>query len=220
MTQASEAVRKAAILVSSLERDVADHLLDQLDEGQSQEIRNAILAMSSIEVAEELDAIRDFLNEADAPGRHEIMADDGADSDVGSCNVDSNRSSLDRASDRMIADCLCDELPQTIAVALSQLPTQRASEVVSHLPATVQADVLERLVQLEPTASLDLTDVREDFQSWLTQQLERSMHRAELAARLATILDATGSPTRERIIHNVATSDARLAKELRHRLGS
>jgi flagellar motor switch protein FliG len=118
----------------------------------------------------------------------------------------------------LIAECLNDELPQAIAVALSQLPAQRASEVVAYLPAAQQAQVLERLVELDPARSWNFPEIREEFQHWLNQQIEGSLHRADLAARLATILDATHSGTRQRILHNVSASDARLAKELQHRL--
>ena len=41
----SSDVRKAAVLVASLDRDTADALLDQLRDDQSQTIRDAILSM-------------------------------------------------------------------------------------------------------------------------------------------------------------------------------
>ena len=213
-----ETMRKAAVLVASLDRDVADALLEQMDDSQAELIRNAIMGISDVGPQEELAAIREFLGQQGQLQYREIPVETNV---VGQHAIGSeapSESTLDRASDRLIADCLCDELPQAIAVALSQLSTRRASEVVAHLPASVQTQVLERLVELEPTAILELNDVREDFKRWLNQQIERSIHRAEVAQRLATILDVTNSPTRERILDNVANSDARLAKELRHRV--
>ena len=213
----SDPIRKAAVLVASLDRDVADALLDQMEDAQADSIRNAIMGISGVDEHEELAAIREFLSrQGDA--FTEVPVDEVVRRYDSAGSSEPSESTLDRASDRLIADCLCDELPQTIAVALSQLSTQRASEVVAHLPASVQTQVLERLVELEPTSTLELNDVRDEFQSWLNQQIERSMHRAQLAQRLATILDVTNSPTRERILDNVASSDARLAKELRHRV--
>ncbi|MDG2384642.1 MAG: hypothetical protein P8N76_23435 [Pirellulaceae bacterium] len=211
-------MRKAAVLVASLDRDVADALLEQMDDSQAELIRNAIMGISDVGPQEELAAIREFLGQQGQLQYREIPVETNV---VGQHAIGSeapSESTLDRASDRLIADCLCDELPQAIAVALSQLSTRRASEVVAHLPASVQTQVLERLVELEPTAILELNDVREEFKRWLNQQIERSIHRAEVAQRLATILDVTNSPTRERILDNVANSDARLAKELRHRV--
>ncbi len=211
-------MRKAAVLVASLDRDVADALLEQMEDSQAEAIRNAIMGISDIGPQEELAAIRDFLGEPEQVNYREVSLEATAAGQIPHGVEVKSESTLDRASDRLIADCLCDELPQAIAIALSQLSTRRASEVVGHLPANVQTQVLERLVELEPTATLELNDVREEFQRWLNQQIERSIHRAEVAQRLATILDVTNFPTRERILDNVASSDARLAKELRHRV--
>jgi len=114
----------------------------------------------------------------------------------------------------VIADCLRGELPQAIAVALTDLPAHRASEVVSHLPATLQAEVLERMVELPAEAQSESPEMRAEFRSWLNEQIERSLRRAELANRLATILNATHHRARARIMDNVSSSDAQLAKEL------
>jgi flagellar motor switch protein FliG len=223
----ADQLRKAAILVAGLDRRSADAVLDLLDPDQAQRLRDGILALGPTDSREELAAIREFLGRTtpqrmrgDSPAStrpgsdvvstispHSRTADDGSDSALG------------RASERLIAECLCEELPQTIAVALSQLSTRRASEVVAHLPSSVQAQVLERLVDLDPATTLESAAIRAEFHTWLQHQVERSLHRAELAARLATILDVTSPGTRQRILDNVTQSDARLAKELQHRLG-
>jgi len=208
-----DVIRKAAVLVASLERDAADVLLDQLEPVQADSIRHAVMSMPDIDGREEAATIREFLG-----ARMGSVSNLDESGDSMSPTSEQTASKLDQASDQLIADCLSDEMPQTIAVALSQLSAQRASEVVTHLPANVQTQVLERLVELEPSGDLEKTDVRDEFQGWLDQQIERSMHRAQLASRLATILDATNSPTRQRILENVAINDTRLAAELRHRV--
>ncbi len=227
-------LRKVALLVASLDRETADRLLDQFSEDGAQAVRNAVLALSTIDGAEQREVIRDFLA---ADGRelnlrfpsallpHGALPNTAAGMRA-AAHVDADTPSkvagkpLDRASERLIAECLCGEMPQAIAVALAQLSTQRASEVVAHLPATLQAQVLERLVEFDPANALDLPDIRDEFYHWLNEQIERSLHRAELAARLAAILEATHSGTRQRILHNVSNSDARLAKELQHQLAA
>lgn len=231
---ASLNVRKAALLITTLDRESADHLLEQLPEEQSQCVRDAILSLADVDEREQHAVICEFL-------RDELLGASSANRTLATLaagNVSTGQRSacsavpggrgkgkdvaggpLDRASERLIAECLGDELPQAIAVALAQLPTHRASEVVSHLPAAVQTQVLERLVELDPSCAWELPEIRSEFLLWLDQQIERSLNRAELASRLATILEATHSGTRERILHNVSQSDARLAKELQHQLG-
>jgi flagellar motor switch protein FliG len=200
-----------------------------MDPCQAETLRRAVLTLPRVEAAEELTAIKDFLELSDpsvalpaspvfpSPRLAERSATSARMTVTPACEP-SSASPLDSASERLIADCLCGELPQTIAVALGQLTPQRASEVVSHLPAAVQTQVLERLVEDVPCTELQLTDIRDEFHLWLNQQIQRSLHRAELAARLAVILEATHPGTRQRILENVGQTDARLAKELQHRL--
>ena len=224
MVELSEDLRRAAVLVASLDRKLADQLLDQMDSQQAQTVRSAVLTLSRIEPGEELAVIRDFLQtQGKAVGNCESMALRSVtplriDRESPSARLEATASPLDSASERLIADCLCDELPQTIAIALGQLSTQRASEVISHLPAALQTQVLERLVEDVPSAPPQSPEIREEFQLWLNHQIERSLHRAELAARLAAILEATHAGARECILENVSQTDSRLAKELQQRL--
>jgi flagellar motor switch protein FliG len=226
VSAAHHTLRKAAVLVASLDRQTADALLEQMDAAQAQAIRDAIMELPVIERAEELGAIREFMGSesvATSAGLAPSSQRQGEPSPLDghpamTAHEDAACPALESASERLIAECLCAELPQTIAVALSQLSTQRASEVVAHLPAAVQTQVLERLVDDTPAASGAAADVRELFQQWLSQQIGHSLHRADLAARLAAILGATHSGTRERILENVAHNDASLASELRNRL--
>jgi flagellar motor switch protein FliG len=224
-------LRKAALLITTLDRESADQLLDQLSPDRAQQVRDAIMSLTEVDEREQRSVIREFLRDEieGSPAADRVIATlagskKPGSSAAGGAHAPGSREKvstggpLDRASERLIAECLSDELPQAIAVALAQLPTHRASEVVSHLPAAVQTQVLERLVELDPSNSWELPEIRAEFQLWLDQQIERSLNRAELASRLATILEATHSGTRERILHNVLQSDARLAKELQHQL--
>ena len=225
-----EDLRKAAILVASLDREVADELLGQMDPCQAEALRLRDAG------AAPCGGCRGIVHHQRLPGTAGVssastpaasrspsapLAERPAATPrpgVAPGSEPGSAGPLDSASERLIADCLCGELPQTIAVALGQLSSQRASEVVSHLPAAVQTQVLERLVEDVPSTELQSTDIRDEFHLWLSQQIQRSLHRAELAARLAVILEATHAGTRERILENVGQTDARLAKELQHRL--
>jgi flagellar motor switch protein FliG len=237
MEMSTENLRKVALLVASLDRDAADRLLDQLPADRAQAVRHAVFGLVHVDRGEQQSVIRDFLNEdsrehaesaivaipmpesTTRPARRRAAARSTLQATApGEGEPETGARPIERASERLIAECLSDEMPQTIAVALAQLPTERASEVVAHLPATLQTQVLERLVELDPASSLDAPEIRDEFHHWLNEQISRSLHRAELAARLATILEATHSGTRQRILNNVSNSDARLAKELQHQL--
>ena len=231
-------LRKVALLVASLESETAERLLEQLPPERAEAVRQTLTGLADVDPRERRAVIRDFLS-ADGREPSELLSltapvnahvgpgavrRNARPASVTSALADRESAGggrpIERASERLIAECLADELPQAIAVALAQLPTERASEVVGYLPAPVQTQVLERLVELDPAASLDAPEIRDEFQNWLNQQIARSLHRAELAARLATILEATHSGTRQRILNNVSNTDARLAKELQHQLAA
>jgi flagellar motor switch protein FliG len=206
METGQDNLRRVALLIASLDRATAERLLTQLPDESALAVRRAMARLSHRDQAEQAAVIREFLA---FEGRERLSAE-----------VHVPMRPLDRASERLIAECLCEELPQAIAVALAHLPARRASEVVAHLRDSLQAQVLERLVEADSAAAGGLLEVRDEFLQWLNEQIERSLHRAELAARLATILEATQAGTRERILHNVSNSDARLARELQHQLAA
>jgi flagellar motor switch protein FliG len=239
MEDSPDSLRKVGLLVASLDRQTADQLLAQFPDATAEAIRSVIAGLSARDEPEQALVIRDFLDvegrelgliEAPRPGRQKMpaatpsrersTAGSASPAALGDGEREPGNRPLERASERLIAECLCDELPQAIAVALAQLPAQRASEVVAHLRASLQAQVLERLVEFDPARSLDSPEFRDEFYQWLNEQIERALHRAELATRLATILDATHPGTRQLILHNVSSSDARLAKELQHQLAA
>lgn len=65
---------------------------------------------------------------------------------------------------RSIAKRLLQEHPQTIAVVLARLQTEHSSEIMKLLPAFVQADLVNRIVQLDhlPKEMLEEIDILTD----------------------------------------------------------
>ncbi len=232
MQTQTDPIRRAAVLLVTLDRQTADRLLEQMAPERAQQIRDAVLSLQGVDPDEQRDVIAHFLQaggEATDAATAVGVSVQGPSDAVRSARMEQGehhegtlptRPPLSQASERLIAECLCDELPQAIAVALAEMSTERASEVVSYLPASVQAQVLERLVQLDPSAGVVDAEVRAEFQSWLDEQIQRSLHRARLAERLAAILEATHHQTRDRIIDNVAGTDARLAEQLKSQLAA
>ncbi len=228
-------LRQAALVVASLEQDAADQLLDLLPEETAQRVRNQLMGLPAIDWHEQQSAIRDFMvgenpvesatrgsgagRSAGGERRGQATREPRPVAGNGKATAEEAAAdALDRASERMIADCLRQEVPQAIAIALAGLPTERASEVIACLPGTLQTEVLERLVEYEPTM-VPWSEIRDEFHQWLNEQLETQLHRADLAARLAAILEASHPGTRQRILRNFTNGDEQLAVELQQHLG-
>lgn len=227
-------LRQAALVVASLEQDAADQLLDLLPEETAQRVRNQLMGLAAFDWHEQQSAIRDFMvgeNPVESATRggagrsvagerrgHATRELRPVAGNGKATAEEAAADALDRASERMIADCLRQEVPQAIAIALAGLPTERASEVIACLPGALQTEVLERLVEYEPTM-VAWSEIRDEFHQWLNEQLETQLHRADLAARLAAILEASHPGTRQRILRNFTNGDEQLAVELQQHLG-
>lgn len=60
---------------------------------------------------------------------------------------------------RRIAKDLLNEHPQTIAVALSRLPSEHAGEILKLLPSFIQADLVSRIVETDHLPAVVVEEV-------------------------------------------------------------
>jgi len=60
---------------------------------------------------------------------------------------------------RRVAKELLNEHPQTIAVALSRLPAEHSAEFMKLLPAFIQADLVNRIVQTDQLPSIVVEEI-------------------------------------------------------------
>lgn len=60
---------------------------------------------------------------------------------------------------RRIAKELLQEHPQTIAVALARLPAEHAGEILKLLPAYIQADLMNRIIQTDQLPAMVVEEI-------------------------------------------------------------
>lgn len=65
----NESLRRAAILISSLDTESADALLDEMSPSQAASIRNAVMQLDDIDIVEQQEVIREFVGEKTPPAR-------------------------------------------------------------------------------------------------------------------------------------------------------
>ena len=206
-------LRKAAVLVSSLEPAHADALLAQMTAGQVERLRRAIERLGEIDGDEQQEIIDEFLRlgplmPCKQPSGIEL--DDHlpahlARSPVEAVCAGGERAArplecLDAASSQALAGFLEREHPQTIAVVVSHLSPQRAAEVLSHLRPGVQVEVARRLVDLDQTDPEIIREVERGLESWLRVQLPQHPPRTAGSAALGKILEAAGPRMKQHIL--------------------
>ena len=226
-------IRKAAILVASLDAPTADLLLAQMGSHQADQVRHAILRLSDVDPAEQNEIIEEFFRIGPLiPQQHPpgIELDDELARRIALPSLKPEKPpapepepSSNEPPFRFLHDTefetltpfLKREHPQTIAVVLSHLPPDRAGEVLAQLPATVQVDVIRRLVDLDEADPRVLREVERGLESWLSEQVRDRRRRAAGLAAVSAILTAATGGMRRNILTNLTRHDRTLAGKLR-----
>jgi flagellar motor switch protein FliG len=219
-------IRKAAILVASLDPAAAELLLDQLDSEQAQRVGESAAVLGPIDAEERQRVIDEFLRVGPmvpqrCPPGIELDGQLAEESPQPIQEPDRPMQHdgpsfrfLREAEGEKLARLLGGERPQTIALVLSHLSPQRAAGVLAHLPSLLQVEVIRRLVDLEETDPEVLREVERTLETRLLRQF--AVHRRRVAGfeAVAGILDACDSRTGEQLLENLAACDRELAKKL------
>jgi flagellar motor switch protein FliG len=228
----SRMLRKAAILLASLDGEEAASLLRAMSPAQSHSVRKMLDQLGSVDEAERQEAIEDFLRavslapvadaagiELDAPTARGIALAGGRGAGAAQDETTTPFRFLQEAAPRKLVPFLEREHPQTVAVVLSHLPAPRAAEILAHLSGGLQLEVARRLVDLEETDPEVLREVERGLESWLSTQA-RTAPRTGAQTPLAAILGAADPRSRQSILSNLARHDRQLADGLDTNAGS
>ncbi len=234
-------LRKAAVLVSSLDQAAADAVLDCLTPEQANEVRRIVVDLGDVDrreqrrVLDEFSRVGPLLPGKSPPGielddrfarrpamRPQRESDDepataAAPGGAGFASVSGRgepfRFLRDAEVDKLVR-VLAGERPQTIALVLSHLPPQQAGSVLARLQPALQNVVVHRLVDLEETNPEILREVEQALQSRLSEQVQMQRRRVAGLAAVTGILQASEGRTGMQILDNLARHDRALAERL------
>jgi flagellar motor switch protein FliG len=224
-------LRKAAILAASLDEQHVESLLRHMSPAQAQRLREAVADLGQIDPHEQREVIEEFFRigplipdkrptgiELDGRLPHHLSMSPSAgwrpaeSSDPGAAMP---FRFLHEASAHALAPFLEREHPQTIAVVLSHLPSDRAAEVLAGLPSELQIEVARRLVDLEEADPEILREVERGLERWLCERVRGDRRRTAGIAALDGILTAASPQAKQHILANLTRHDRALAARLR-----
>ncbi|MBS0203348.1 MAG: hypothetical protein JSS49_10645 [Planctomycetes bacterium] len=236
--------RKAAVLLTSLDRDLAAQILALLPRDQVERATLAI-ANAANPAAEELSCILvEF--KAKLKSRAELARESLIRPQIDSPPLESSRHfqpapaakspasyTVPLRSDADDSDggpfgflngrhpddvlqLLNDEQPQTIAVVAAQLNPAFSAAILAGLAPDRQAEVLQRIARLGPTDAEILSDIAAAMQD----RLGRPRVRAGGVPRVAAVLRETSRAASRSILDSMEEHDSNLADELRQTLFS
>lgn len=231
-------LRKAAILVSSLDAQTADQILEQMPEEQAGQVRRMMVELGDVDPREQQRVIDEFFRHGSAPA---APADDDSQGGVELApdlarrleqasrpaprlfEHDAVEQAVREAPFRFLREAdaarltpfLAGEHPQTIALVISHLPPERAAAVLAALDGTLQADVLRRLTNLDETDPEIMREVERGLESKILEQARGERRRAAGLIAAADILDAAEPAAKRTLLANLARHDRPLAGTLR-----
>ncbi|GIW90567.1 MAG: flagellar motor switch protein FliG [Pirellulaceae bacterium] len=188
-TEVGPKLRKAALLVASLDEASARRLIGQLPPPQAARLRQAIKLLSNVDPDEQAQVIREFLeNRANyrTAGPVEIQLSASAPDSPGGDRPATDLAGrpfrfLDEVDPEELAQLLSRQHPQIIAVVLAYVSPEKAAGVLELLPEDQQADILRRIAELDNTEPEVLQELERELSERLRGNV-RGPRRAGLSA--------------------------------------
>ena len=108
------------------------------------------------------------------------------------------------------------EHPQTIAVLLTQIPSQSAAGVLSELPPELQAEVALRIATMENISPEVLHQMEEELENQFEGASARDLSISGGAKVVADILNLIETSAEKHIIQSLEAEDADLAAQIKN----
>jgi flagellar motor switch protein FliG len=227
---ASPEIRKAAILLMSLPDDQAAQLLNKLSPKEVEAVSIEIARTNGISGEEQELVIQDFAcaNPAGLTGRSggldvaKNLVERALGKGAGA-TLDNVRQSIEalpfgflqKVDAQNLLTFIIDEHPQTIALILSHLPPQQASEIISGLPADRQLSVIRRVANMGQTSPEIIKEVERGLEHRMSSVMSQQFENAGGVSSVAEILNVIDRSTERGLLENLAQEDPDLVEEIR-----
>lgn len=229
------ALRDVAVLVASLDPQMAEVLLSRFTPEQASRVRQAILELDEPPASQQRLVLAEFVemlrsttaegapaeesvviapSEADTPTDQEPRVDQPTLPDVEQVSPLHAASSIDQIARLMKA-----EHPQTVAAVLSTLAPPRAALLIQSLPPGQQYEVVRRIAEMEPSDVESLLEVEQELREQIQREHEDEGESQGGWDAVRSILDSADGKSRSDIIDNLVRFDAALADRLAETAG-
>lgn len=228
--QTPNEVRKAAILLMSMEEDDAAQVLSLLPRKYVEKVSIAIAQLEMVTSAEQEKVIHEFLqtrpsalsprsgglDKAKTLVKKALGKDAGDMLNVLQQTLESMPFGfLHKVDPQNILTFLMDEHPQTIAMVLSHLPPSQAASVLGGLPPGRQLAVVERIAEMGQTSPEAVDEAEKALTTRMAQFMNQAYQKVGGVEAVAGILNVSDRSTERNIFDGLSTSKANLVHEIR-----
>jgi len=225
-------IDKAAILVNYLGQDAIKVLFNKMDDG---DIRKLIHLMTKFKIVpvhitkrvleefyETLSESEDFIFSDKIASKETIinaLGEERARGIMGGLNISGSSGrtleSLEMVDAKALSTFLINEHPQTVAVILAHLESEKKGEVLRRLPESLQAEVVMRMANLDNVDPELISDIDKVLKNQLsnTHSVEQSsLGGVQPVAEMLNVMDKN---TEQSIMARLEEKDPLLAEEIR-----
>ncbi len=226
-----DGVTKAAIVLLSLDHDVAAELLKHMPNDMVQEVTRALASLDQVPSALSEAVIEEFYTmrlaslSAKSGGLEyaKTLLRNSLDSKMAQKVIQHIQtqvqrtpfSFLQKAESENLLTFIQDEHPQTIALIISHLSHHKASEILVGLPPEKQIEVVRRVANMEQTNPEVIEEVERGLESRLSNMLVHSMEKVGGVATIAEVLNLCDRSTEKSILEGIESDDPDLVEEIR-----
>jgi flagellar motor switch protein FliG len=224
-------IRKAAILLLSLDKPLAAEVLSQMPKRLVEWVTLEIARLDDITHEEQDLVLEEFFGLAQSRTHIERGGMEAADEllkqSLGSEGageiLEQVRQSinsvpfgfLQKAGAENLLTFILEEHPQTIALIMSHLPPGMAAEVLGGLPADKQLDVVRRIAAMEQTSPEVVREVEASLQSRMTSTINQHLEKAGGVQTVAQILNVADRTTNKGILESLEEENGELVDEIK-----
>ncbi|MBN1809629.1 MAG: flagellar motor switch protein FliG [Planctomycetes bacterium] len=225
---------KAAILLVSVDTEVAARLMASLEQDQVEQVSMEVARLGDVpagvrqEVLEEfyqrclashyieeggMEYARTLLERSLSAGDASRVLDDLEQTIYGS-----PFRFLQKTDPANIAAFVQDEHPQTIALVLSYLPGNIGGHVLENLPARKQVEVARRIATMEQTSPETIREVEQGLSERLSAIMGQNLRKTGGVASVAELLNSVSRATEKSILESIEEENPDLAESIRKQM--
>jgi flagellar motor switch protein FliG len=224
-------VRKSAILLLTLNEDVAAEILKRLPPAAVEEISREIASRPQATQETRRDIFGEFYNLAIGDSAvneggldyakallKKSLSEEDAKRVINTVTQQVQTtpfSFLQKAESDNLLTFIQDEHPQTIALILAHLPPQKASEILVGLPSQKQIEVVKRVATMEQTSPEVIKEVERGLEHRLSDIVSQTFEKAGGVDTVAEMLNLADRSTEKGIMEGLEAEDPDLVEQIR-----
>lgn len=231
MGRALNGTSKAAVLLLNLDGDVAAAVLRHLDEETVEEITREIARLDLVGSDERGKVIEEFYNMALARsyakqggvGYAKALLQKALPADQAAHVMKLIEhqiyrkpfSFLAKTDPENLTNFIQDEHPQTIALILAHLTSNKASEILSGLPLNKQLEVVARIANMDNTNPEVIREVEQGLELRLSGVMTQTLQKMGGVEAVAEMLNLADRSTEKGILEALDAQDPDLVEQIR-----